>query len=169
MHLSEFEDAYDDLELFRGAILTTPISDLRLRVPVAVRADDTVVKAVNLMNEQRTGSVLVEREGKIVGIFTEQDVLRRVIFRDNNRSMQVGTVMTPNPETLEPTASIAYALNKMSVGGFRRIPIVDKNGLALGVVSIRDITDFLVKLFPTGVLNLPDHPEMSIPKTKEGG
>lgn len=169
MHLSEFEDAYDDLELIRGAILTTPISNLPLRPPICVDVEGTVTDAVQAMNEHHTGCVLIEREGRLAGIFTERDVLTRVVCRKDDCALPVATVMTPNPEALEPNASIAYALNKMSVGGYRHIPVVDRSGKVQGVVSIRDLVDFLVELFPTGVLNLPPSPSLAIPRTTDGG
>lgn len=169
MNISEFEDAYEDKELIRGAILATPISELPLREPIIVDADATVVAAVNAMNEHRTGCVLVQRGGKLTGIFTERDVLTKVIFRNGNSSMTVEAFNTSNPETLEATATIAFALNKMSVGGYRHLPIVDRDGRPVGVLSVRDIVDFLVELFPDGVLNLPPSPEKGIAKSLDGG
>jgi CBS domain-containing protein len=165
---SEFEDAYEDMERIPGAVLETPVSEVMARDPLMVDADATLVAAVNAMNERRTGCVLVHRDGKVVGIFTERDVLRRVVFRDGNRSAKVETVMTANPETLPPSASLAFALNKMSVDGYRHIPITDHQGKAVGIVSIKDIVNFVVEFFPERVLNLPGDPDMSIPKT-EGG
>ncbi|MCI0642943.1 MAG: CBS domain-containing protein [Gemmataceae bacterium] len=169
MNTSEFEEAYEDKELIRGAIVTTPLSDLTLRMPILVNADATVVAAVDAMNEHRTGCVLVEENGKLAGIFTERDVLTKVIFRENNRSWTVRQVMTKSPETLNSDDSIAFALNKMSVGGYRHIPIVDRAGKPVGVVSVRDLVDFLVELFPDGVLNLPPSSDKGIPRSLDGG
>jgi CBS domain-containing protein len=169
MHLSEFDDAYDDKELIRGAIVSKPLSELGLRVPIVVEADATVVAAVNAMNEHRTGCVLVQRDGKLVGIFTERDVLTKVIFRDGNRVWKVEQVMTPDPETLPPSSTIAYALNMMSVGGYRHIPIVDRDNKPVGVVSLRDIADFVVDIFPDSVFNLPPSPDKAIASTVDGG
>jgi CBS domain-containing protein len=168
MNLSEFEDAYEDIERIRGAVLETPVSELMAHRPIVVDADATVVAAVNAMNEHHTGCVLVQRDGHLVGIFTERDVLRRVIFHDNNRSWKVESVMTRNPETLPPTASVAFALNKMSVDGYRHIPITDAHGKAIGVLSVRDIIGFVVEFFPEAVLNLPGDPDKAIPKTEDG-
>jgi predicted transcriptional regulator len=150
---SEFEDAYEDLEYVRGAVLETPVSELMARNPLVVDADATVVAAVNAMNERHTGCVLVEKDGKLVGIFTERDVLRKVIFREGNSSWKVSAVMTRHPETLPPDASVAYALNKMSVG----------------VLSVRDIVDRVVDYFPEDILNLPSDPQLAIPRTMDGG
>ena len=169
MSMSEFDDAYEDKEIIRGAILSTPISELALRDPIVVDADASVVTAVNAMNEHRTGCVLVAQAGRLAGIFTERDVLTKVIFRDHNNAMKVDAVMTKNPETLEAHQSIAYALNKMSVGGYRHIPIVDRAGRAVGVLSVRDIVDFLVDLFPDGVFNLPPSPDQGIARSLDGG
>jgi CBS domain-containing protein len=167
--ISEFEDAYDDIERLQGDILATEVCDLMAKNPLLVDADATVVAAVNAMNEHHTGCVLVQKAGNLVGIFTERDVLRKVIFRDGASSMKVEAVMTRNPETLPPTASVAFALNKMSVDGYRHIPIVDKAGKAIGVLSVKDIIHFVVECFPDGVLNLPPDPDKAIPRTTDGG
>ena len=169
MNLSEFDDAYDDKELMRGALVAKPLSDLDLRTPIVVDAGATVVAAVGAMNEHRTGCVLVQRDGKLVGIFTERDVLTKVIFHDGNRTWKVEEVMTPDPETLPSTATIAYALNMMSVGGYRHIPIVDRDSNPVGVVSLRDIADFVVDVFPDSVINLPPSPDKAIASTVDGG
>jgi CBS domain-containing protein len=168
MNLSEFEDDYEEIAELRGAILDTPVIELMGKNPLIIDADATLVAAINAMNERRTGCVLVQKAGDLVGIFTERDVLRRVVFRDGNRSWKVESVMTKNPETLPPTASVAFALNKMSVDGYRHIPITDDRGKPIGVLSVKDIVRFVVEFFPDAVLNLPSDPDMMIPKTEDG-
>lgn len=168
MHMSEFDDSYDDQQRIRGAIMETPISDLPLRDPILIDATASVADAVKSMNEHHTGCVLVGREGKLVGIFTERDVLTKDFFRADSHTVPVETVMTRNPETLEADNSIAYALNKMSVGGYRHIPIVE-GGKPVGVLSVRDVVDFLVELFPEDVLNLPPSPNNAITNSIDGG
>jgi CBS domain-containing protein len=171
MNVSEFEDAYDDdqvdMERIKSAVLETPVSELMVREPMVVDADATVVAAVNAMNERHIGCVLVQQDGKLVGIFTERDVLRRVSFREGNRSWKVDTVMTRNPVTLPPHASVAYALNKMSVDGHRHIPIVDRAGKPVGILSVKRIVHYLVEHFPTMVYCLPPHAHPLQPK-REG-
>jgi CBS domain-containing protein len=172
MNNSEFDDAYDDshedLDRIQTAVLETAVRELMVRDPLVVDADTTVVAAVNAMNEHHIGCVLVQKAGKLVGIFTERDVLRRVSFHDGNRSWKVETVMTRNPVTLPPSASVAYALNKMSVDGYRHIPIVNREGTAIGVLSVKDIIHFLVEFFPQDVINLPHHPDQAVPKSEHG-
>src|SRR5438876_5906011 len=101
MNASEFHDAYEDKERIRGLLLTSPISELTLNAPVLVDASDSVSDAVQAMIDQHIGCVLVQKAGKLTGIFTERDVLRRVVMRDGGRTANVETVMTPHPETLE--------------------------------------------------------------------
>ena len=173
MNLSEFEDAYDsahdgELERLHGAVLETPVSDLMVRDPCIVHADTTVAEAVHAMNDRHIGCVLVQEDGKLAGIFTERDLLRRVVFREGNQSWKVSTVMTPDPETLPPSASVAFALNKMSVDGYRHIPILAADGRVAGLVSVKDIVHFVVDFFPEAVFNLPVDPDRAIPKTEDG-
>src|SRR5205807_6594626 len=106
--------------------------------------------------------------GKVLGICSERDILTRVVFREASGTMTVESVMTQAPETLEETQTVACALNKMSVGGYRHIPIVRREK-PVGVVSIRDLVDFLVELFPERVLNVPPSPAQAIPKSRDGG
>lgn len=169
MARSEFHDAYDDPVSTRGEIFGTPIGDLSLRDPIMIDAAATAADAVDAMNEHHTGCVLVSRDGQLAGIFTERDVLTKVVFRHDGPLTPLEAVMTPNPETLEDDATIAFALNMMSVGGYRHIPIVDKNDKAVGVLSVRDIVDFLVQLYPEEVLNLPPTPAKGIADSADGG
>lgn len=169
MNLSEFQDAYEDVERIQGALLTAPVSELSMREPVLIDATASVVDAVDAMNEHHIGCLLVQRHGKLVGIFTERDVLTRVVFLEGNRAMKVSDAMTPNPETLRATDSLAFALNRMSDGGYRHVPIVDRDGNAVGVLSVKDIVNFLVDLFPEDVLNLPPTPDLGIAKDADGG
>ncbi len=169
MNLSEFEDAYEDEQRIRGALLTTALKQLDLRDWVQVDASATVVDAVNAMNDRHRGVVLVMKQGRLAGIFTERDVLTKVAFHPEARSKNVQSAMTPDPETLGPEDSVAVALNRMSVGGYRHIPIVDGEGRPQGVVGVRDIVDFIVELFPESVLNQPPSPDKAIPKTVDGG
>jgi CBS domain-containing protein len=113
--------------------------------------------------------VLVGSSGRLVGIFTERDVLTKVVFRHDGPLTPLESVMTPNPETLEAGATINYALNMMSVGGYRHIPIVDRDHKPVGVLSVRDIVDFLVQLYPEEVLNLPPTPAKGIADSADGG
>ena len=127
------------------------------RPPLGLCPDDSVEAAWHLMREHRVGCVLVVEDGTLVGILTERDLLMRVDAPGSARPIR--EVMTPDPETLSPDDPIVYALNKMSVGGFRHVPLVDAAGHPVGVVSVKDVVDYIVDFFPNDVLTVPPSPE----------
>lgn len=140
-----------------------------LQSPIHLASDASVRDAIDTMNEARIGCVMIVERGLLVGIFTERDVLTRVAGSGLDlETTPVGDVMTPDPECLTLEDGIAYALNKMSVGGFRHVPLIDAAGRPTGLVSMRHIVDYLVDLFPRAVLNLPPSPALGIPRAREG-
>jgi CBS domain-containing protein len=111
------------------------------------------------MNREKFGALLVTRAGRLTGIFTERDVLNKIAGRGLDFStIVVKTYMTPDPETLGLDDMIAYALNMMSVGGYRHVPLVDGDHRPVGMVSVRDVVEMIVENFPKDVLNLPPDP-----------
>jgi CBS domain-containing protein len=153
-----------------AAITKRPIHKLpTLKPPVCVNPDATVREAIAAMNEHRVGCVLVVESERLVGVFTERDVLTKVVARERDTERTaVEAVMTPEPECLTLDDGIAFALNMMSVGGFRHIPLIDGEGRPTGVVAMRNIVDFMVDLFPAEVLNLPPSPAHGIAREREG-
>jgi CBS domain-containing protein len=169
-----FEDREQDVpRVFDGALLQEPLKNLVTRRPIVFPASASVTDAVRAMQRERRGCILITADGtpatRLVGIFTERDVLYRIVDRGRNPvDLPVGDVMTTEPEALPAEASIAWVLNKMAVGGFRHVPVVDEKGRPVFVVSVRDVVEFLVDFFPGDVLNLP--PEYGPPKsTKREG
>jgi CBS domain-containing protein len=136
------------------------IRGIQTRDPVRVRADDVLIDVVRLMKEKRRGSVLVEGEdGKLVGIFTEQDLMTRVDHGSHSwHRIPVRDVMTRNPVCVKMDDMIAHALRWMHQGGFRRLTRVDADGRPAGIVSIRDILSYIAAHFPQEFLNLPPDP-----------
>jgi CBS domain-containing protein len=166
-HLSEFDEAYDDEKQIRGAIFSEPLSKVPQRPLVTVSVNASISQAIQAMNEKHVGCALVVRDGKLAGIFTERDVLTRVYGKNLALDAPVMRVMTEDPDTLPDSASIAYALRRMSVEGYRHVPLVDAQQRPTGVVSVRDIVAWICDLFPASVLNIPPQPET--PKTIDGG
>jgi CBS domain-containing protein len=164
------EERAIDAARLGAAITKRPIRKLpTLRPPVCVLPATTVRHAIEAMNEHRTGCVLVVEHDRLVGVFTERDVLTKVAAQGlNSDETAVEEAMTPDPECLTLDDGIAYALNMMSVGGFRHIPLVDAQRSPTGVVAMRDIVDFIVDLFPEEVLNLPPSPAHGIAREREG-
>ena len=143
-----------------AALLNEPIRALAtLKPAIAVPPTVSVRDAITRMNEGRVGCVLIEDGGRLVGIFTERDVLTKVAGTDVDVDHeQVRALMTPDPECLRQDDRTAYALNRMTVGGFRHIPLVDEDGRSVGVVSMRNVVEYFVDVFRQEVLNLPPQP-----------
>jgi CBS domain-containing protein len=127
------------------------------RAPLCVDENATLEDAVIAMREARVGCMLiVDDDGYLLGIFTERDLLLRLESADLSRNIR--PYMTPDPETLRPGDPIAYALNLMSVGGFRHVPLMGEDGRPLGVVSVKDVVNYLADVFSQDVLTVPPNP-----------
>jgi len=167
-----FEQPKARNESFDADLLQEPVVDLPLRPALVFSVSDTVTEAMRAMQREHRGCVLVTDDGtnksKLVGIFTERDVLLRIVDRGKNpATLPLSEVMTPDPEVLSVHATVAFALNKMSVGGFRHVPIVDDEHRPAHVVSVRDVVEFLVEAFPREVLTLPVDSDGNL-KAREG-
>ena len=98
----------------------------------------TIADASRLMKEHSVGALLIVDEGHVVGIFTERDVVFRVVAADKDpKTTRVATAMTKKPRTIAPDRPLGHALHIMYEGGFRHVPVVDK-GHPLGMISSRD-------------------------------
>jgi CBS domain-containing protein len=176
MGISEFDEAYEDEpneyereeQRLGEAILDATIRDLEPKPAATVKETTPIRDALQVMLDRNLGAVLVEREGQPVGIFTERDVLRRVVATGIDLERPVEEVMTPDPETLSLDDGIAFALNRMAVGGYRNVPIVDDAGRPLGVLSQREVVAYLVSLLPARVINLPPVPRLEARSTDGG-
>ena len=159
--------------VFDARVLREPLSLLPTRSPICFKASDAVSEAMRAMQREHRGCVLITEDGTqrspLTGIFTERDVLIRVIDRGRNpATLTLGEVMIKDIECLAVDASVAWVLNKMSVGGFRHVPAVDEEGCPVIIVSVRDVVEFLVQSFPSEILNLP--PEFGVERyrTRDG-
>ena len=166
-----FEKTRDSKD-FDASLVREPLSAVPVREPLILSASDTVTAAMRAMQREHRGCVIVTDDGtratKLLGIFTERDVLLRIVDQGKNpATLPVGEVMTPEPECLAVDSTVAHALNKMSVGGFRHVPVVDLEHRPAFVVSVRDVVEFLVAAFPREVLTLSTGGD-SAQKTREG-
>ncbi len=110
------------------------------RLLVTASPDDTVLEATQRMNDQHVGSVLVMEGIRLVGIFTERDVLRRVVGAGlAPERTRVADVMTTDVVCCRPTAGIDDVAELMRSRRIRHVPVVDAEGLVVGLVSIGDV------------------------------
>jgi CBS domain-containing protein len=146
--------------LIERAIATEDIRALGLGPPITVRSDASLQSVVETLQREHIGCVLVvDATGKLAGIFTERDLLTKIVLRSLDwNAERVADYMTADPETLRLDDRVAWALKLMHVGGYRHVPLTDDVGRPVGVISVKDIVDFIVDLFPAPVLNLPPEP-----------
>lgn len=138
--LTRMEDSSSELE---RSITEHPIRALAPRNPVTVSSHTSVRVAVDMMVDKKIGCLLVDDGGQVAGIFTERDVLNRVLPDRSTLDQPVSNVMTPAPQTISLDDSIAYAMHEMAVGGYRHLPVADSDGSAAGIISARDLVRFL--------------------------
>ena len=154
--LNEEHPGPADLE---STLLQGTLADVLREPPLTVDTHASLADALRLMREQRRGYVLVLEGEKLAGIFTERDVLMKVAGNLLNlERTPVSAYMTREPVTLPVDAGVAFALNHMVIEGYRHVPVVTDEGRPTGVVSMRDIVEYLCDFFRRDILNLPPDP-----------
>jgi CBS domain-containing protein len=116
------------------------ISDLlRNQVTVFAEVQQTVLEAVKLMVEHNIGAVPVLQEGQLVGIFSERDLMSRVVAEGKDAAhTKVSAVMTEDPLTIAPNDNLETCMTLMKRHGFRHLPVCTGREVK-GVISLRDI------------------------------
>ncbi|HEY5936775.1 MAG TPA: CBS domain-containing protein [Kofleriaceae bacterium] len=109
---------------------------------------DPVARAFDAMSRESHDCVLVVEGGQLAGIFTSRDFLNRIAAeRGDPSKIPLSAVMTRGPRTLRPWDGVAFAINWMAVEGFRNVPIVDDEGVVLGVLTVWDVMRHLGEIF----------------------
>src|SRR5579863_751633 len=140
--------------------MRTTVRDLMTSPAVAVEAGGTLAHAAARMREAGTGSVVVTRIGKVVGILTERDLLRAAATGADPATEPATLYMTANPDVLAPSELVDAAWASLTHHGYRHLPVVDGDVL-VGVVSLRDLVS-LAQLRPV------DEPGTDVPAGLEG-
>ncbi len=174
--MSEFMDEYgESLETeFRKlgeALLGETVKLLAPSEPIKLTPDATVDDAVaKMVDRRRAAVVIVDAAGRLIGIFTERDVLTRVLRqrRDPARTT-LAEVMTGEPESLTADDRICYAVNRMHATGYRTVPLVDADRRPIGVVTVNDVVGWLAEIFPEAVLNLRPGDKLKRPRQMDSG
>ena len=110
----------------------------------SVKPSASIAEAVAEMNKHRIGSVLIMENGAVCGIFTERDVLTRVVGRlIDVQVAKVSTVMTSNPLTIKSTATVEDVMHIYSEKHCRHLPVID-DGKLIGLLSIGDVNRWIV-------------------------
>jgi len=112
---------------------------------LGVSPDTPAIDVIRKMKEARVGCALVLEDGTLVGIFTERDVLNKLTGEGKRAEITaVKELMSANPETLCESDSVAAALNKMSMGRYRHLPMQKDDG-SYSVTSINHVLKYIAK------------------------
>lgn len=127
------------------SLMEDPIASLQPNPPVTVDRRTSLGDAIDKMRAESIGCVLVTEEaGRLIGILTERDLLRRVAGEglDLDRSL-VGGFMSQAPESQKPEHPLGYALHRMIISDLRYLAIVDERDRPVGILSSRDIIAYM--------------------------
>ena len=139
--------------------LEEPLDALCERPAVCVAASTTIAETIDLMCANDFGAVLVTEAGKLAGVFTERDVLKRVVGKIADLGAHpVSEVMTSNPESLQLGDKVIFVMNMMHVGHYRHVPIVDAERRPLHVISIKDVMAYVLEPLHDLIVSIPPEP-----------
>jgi len=141
---------------------------LQLDPPVVMAAAATVREVIVELCQRGEGCALLTDSGYLVGIFTERDVLQKVLGITGALEQPVSALMTRDPVCVKRHDPIRFALFRIQQGGFRHLPIVDDEHRVVGCIRHKDLGRYVARHFPDRLLNLPPDPEQ-IARQPEGG
>ena len=144
------------------------VSHLDLSGFSCVSSGTTVRETIARMRADRHKVCLITADNKLVGIFTDRDVLHRVAPDLETLDKPIDAVMTASPITIRPDSSAATALRLMDDHKFRNLPAVDEEGHIVGSMTHQSIISYLATRYPVEVLNQPPRPD-HFPRRAEGG
>jgi signal-transduction protein with cAMP-binding, CBS, and nucleotidyltransferase domain len=136
--------------------------------PVVADASTVLRAVVRRMRDERSGCALLTRDGKLAGIFTERDLVLRVVGVEGGLDQPVSDWMTPNPDRVQQRDPVLTAIRLMRRRGYRNVPVVDEADQVIGCVRHKDIVDYIAEVYPEQVLNLPPDPDQVVLE-REGG
>ena len=134
---------------------------------VTVKSGARVSEVLGTMQESQRNCALVTKGGRLIGIFTDRDVLRKVADAPETWDRQVDQFMTPSPQTVRPNETVGRALDLMNAGHYRNMPVVDGDGRIVGNLTQFAVIKFLSDHFAQAVYNLPPDPELGA-KARDG-
>src|SRR5262245_37290038 len=129
------------------SLMEDTVASLSPRAAVTLPPSATVGDAIRTMLEENIGALpVVDGGGRLLGIFSERDLLTRVAGTDPGYAQRpVADFMTPGPEGVRETDTLAFVLHKMDVGGYRHLPVL-REGRVLGMISVRDMLRHITRL-----------------------
>ena len=143
--LSNFEPVQYPSELQR-ALAEDSVAEVDVKPFLQIAPDAPVHEAVEMLHDSGVSSLLVVDGESLIGIFTERDVLEKVVERYPRVSFEpVGNFMTTDPTIIYESDPVAAAAAAIAVAGHRHVPVVDLDEKVQGVVSPRRVFEFMEK------------------------
>ncbi|MFZ8839899.1 MAG: CBS domain-containing protein [Pyrobaculum sp.] len=134
------------MPLVKRRELPLRVSDIMVKDVVTAKENDKIRDVAIRMYEKKIGSVvIVDDEGKPIGIVTERDMVY-VVARALAPDTPVWMVMTEDPIVINENALVTEAMEKMRVQNIRHLPVINAEGKLVGMISFRDIVDFTAVL-----------------------
>ncbi len=127
---------------FEAKLVGVPLSEVHPHVPITIASTATAADAIRQMQEASVGCLIVLDDGTVRGILSERDLVMKTADGQLDGT-PVSALMTADPVVLRADDSVAVAIHKMAVGGFRHIPLVT-DGHATGIVSARDLFRYIL-------------------------
>ncbi len=115
-------------------------------------------EVIELMVETKSGYAVITDNEKVVGIFTETDVTRKILGKSVDLSTPVCNYMSSNPTLLTLTDTVGEAIDIMAKKSIYHLPLVDEHVNLKGMLSVRTLIRFLAEYYPNEVYNLPPDP-----------
>jgi CBS domain-containing protein len=135
---------------------------------VCIQPSTPLSQAIEAMKKDEGGCAIVcDAAGSVVGIFTERDLLTKIIGQAIDLNEPVGNWMSPVVATLTPAATIGDAVAIMNDKGYRNVPLV-KDGKLVGSISVFDVIGYLAESYPKTTMNLPPNPGQVMDSTDGG-
>ncbi|MEQ8849260.1 CBS domain-containing protein [Botrimarina sp.] len=146
--LSDYSETYADA--LEQALSEEPVTAIQAQPFASVSPDTPISAAVELLSRLHVACLLVADGDKLLGVFTDRDVLDRVALEyDSVKDQPISTVMTPDPVFVYETDSTGAALAVIAVSGHRHVPVLTLDGSVVGVVSPHRVTGFLQSVYET--------------------
>ena len=150
----------------RDLLTSTSVEQLTISTRPTLSPSDSIADAVAEMRIHSHGSAVICDNDRLVGIFTERDMLR-VLATGIDLNQPLSTVMTSEPHTLQADAKLSDVIASMYRGGYRRLPVVNQDHQPIGIIDVKAVVQFLVEHFPEAVYNQASHVH-SIARHPEG-
>ena len=181
-YLFNNQDLEDDQEWLEGLAqsespdmkeavkIQDPISTMSLSKPLIIELGTSLRHVLDKMQNNNRNCILTLKNDKLGGILTERDILLKVTGKGYDLDLTIiDEFITPDPDSVTPDDPLAYALNKMYIGGFRNVPVVNDELYPIGIISITDIIASIADYFHSEIINLPPLDKLVDKTTQEGG